>query len=111
MSRFKQYIPFGLRMLAFPSQEFGGQEYKTAEEVVSFANAKGFPPSPGGEVMSIGEIKGANARESWRFFYHETGATEPTWNFKGKFLVSKTGKVVVPGNDLEGDIRKLLEEQ
>jgi glutathione peroxidase-family protein len=105
MADFAKYKP-GLEMLAYPSQQFGAQEYKTDEEVLSFATAKGFE----GTVMSTGDVKGDSARESWRFFYQETDAQEPTWNFKGKFLVSKDGKVSVPGSDLEGDIQKLLNE-
>jgi glutathione peroxidase len=106
MKDFKKYIPEGLEMLAYPSQQFGGQEYKSDAEVQSFAANKGFE----GTVMAIGDVKGPNASEAWKFFYQETGASEPTWNFKGKFLVSRKGVVSAPSNDLEGDIQRLLNE-
>jgi glutathione peroxidase-family protein len=39
----------------------------------------------------------------------ESGASDPTWNFNGKFLVSKTGVVSVPKN-VEKDIEALMHE-
>ncbi len=60
--------------------------------------------------MKLGNIKGKTAPEVWKFFKDETGASDPIWNFKGKFLVSKTGEVSVPTN-LEADIAKLVGEE
>jgi glutathione peroxidase-family protein len=40
----------------------------------------------------------------------ETGASDPTWNFNGKFLVSKSGKVSVPRN-VEAEIDALMLEE
>jgi len=60
--------------------------------------------------MSIGDVKGSTARPSWKFFYEQTKVAEPTWNFKGKFLVSKTGAVTaVDSGNLESEINKLTE--
>ena len=39
----------------------------------------------------------------------QTGASDPTWNFRGKFLVSKTGQVSVP-KDVEAEIEALMKE-
>ena len=91
----------------FPCQQFGGQELSTGEEVLQFAEKKQFE----GTVMSIDDVVGENARPSWKHFYSSTNAPEPTWNFKGQFLVSRSGNVIVPSADLEGDIKKLLEEE
>ncbi len=60
--------------------------------------------------MALGNIKGPDAPEVWRFFKEQTGAADPTWNFKGKFLVSKSGVVSVP-TDLEADIEALMKEE
>lgn len=59
--------------------------------------------------MKLGKIKGDEAPEVWKFFKDETGASDPMWNFRGKFLVSKNGEVSVP-TDLEADIERLMEE-
>ena len=96
----KQLVIFG-----FPSREFGWQEFDNDEEIQEFAKSKNFP----GVLMKLGKIKGDTAPEVWRFFKDETGASDPMWNFKGKFLVSKNGEVSVP-TDLEADIERLMNE-
>jgi len=95
-----------LVILGFPSREFGWQEFKNNDEIADFAKSKNFP----GIMMQLGKIKGKNAPELWKFFKDETGAPNPNWNFKGKFLVSKSGSVFVP-TDLEADIEGLVEEE
>jgi glutathione peroxidase-family protein len=90
-------------ILGFPSREFGLQEYKTDEEIRAFADSQEFP----GTLMKLGKIKGETAPDVWKFFKDRTGASDPTWNFRGKFLVSKDGNVSVPDN-LEDDIAALM---
>lgn len=94
-----------LSILGFPSREFGWQEFEKDEEIQEFAKSKNFP----GILMKLGKIKGDEAPEVWKFFKDETGASDPMWNFRGKFLVSKNGEVSVP-TDLEADIERLMEE-
>ena len=106
MAEFNKYKDLGLEQIVFPCSQFGGQELKSNSDVLAFTEKKEF----GGTVMEIGDIVGEYARPSWKFFYDQTGAKEPTWNFKGKFLVSRDGKVEVP-NDLESDIQRLLGEK
>ena len=91
--------------MAFPTREFGSQEYKTDEEIAAFAASKNFP----GVLMKLGKILGNDAPDVWKFFKEQTGAKDPNWNFRGKFLVSKSGVVSVPTN-LEADIAALMEE-
>jgi len=95
-----------LEILAFPTQEFGSQEYKSDEEVQKFAKGKNFP----GTLMKLGKILGDKAPDVWKFFKSETGAADPSWNFQGKFLVSKTGVVSVPKGDVETEIEALMKE-
>jgi len=95
-----------LVILGFPSREFGWQEFDNDAAIAEFAAKKNFP----GILMKLGKIKGNTAPEVWKFFKDETGAGDPSWNFKGKFLVGKTGEVSVP-TDLEADIEKLINEQ
>lgn len=59
--------------------------------------------------MGLGSVTGSGASEIWKYFYDSTGAPEPTWNFKSKFLVSKTGVVSV-AKDVEADIEALMKE-
>ena len=90
-----------MEILAFPSQEFGKQEYSSNADIQAFANAKNFP----GTVLQLGKVTGTEAPALWKFMQEQTGAKDPTWNFKGKFLVSKTGQVSVPTN-VEADIEQ-----
>lgn len=93
--------------MGFPTLEFGAQEYKTDAEVAEFAKKKNFP----GILMKVGKIKGDTAPEVWKFFKQETGAKDPTWNFKGKFIVSKSGEVsTTTPESVEDDIAALMEE-
>eukprot|EP00977_Amphora_coffeiformis_P024022 scaffold14974_cov195-Amphora_coffeaeformis.AAC.29 len=71
----------------------------------TFANKKNFP----GTVLALGKVTGDDASELWKYMKEQTGAADPTWNFNGKFLISKTGKVSVPKN-LEADIEALMNE-
>mmetsp|Transcript_175 Transcript_175/g.230 ORF Transcript_175/g.230 Transcript_175/m.230 type:complete len:92 (-) Transcript_175:238-513(-) len=91
--------------MAFPSKEFGAQEYDTDEQIRAFADSKGFP----GILMKLGKVKGEQAPEVWRYMKDQAGASDPTWNFNGKFLVSKTGQVCVPRN-VDRDIETLMNE-
>ena len=91
--------------MAFPSREFGQQEFADDEKIREFAAAKKFP----GILMRLGSVIGSNAPDVWRYMKEESGATDPTWNFNGKFLVSKSGVVSVPKN-VEKDIEALMAE-
>jgi glutathione peroxidase-family protein len=95
-----------LEILAFPSREWMYQEYKTDEEIQAFASSKNFP----GRLLKLGNVKGDAAPPVWKYLRDITGSSDPSWNFKGKYLVSKTGEVSVP-TDLEEDIAKLMEEE
>ena len=94
-----------LVILGFPTREFGAQEYDDDAKIAQFAASQNFP----GILMKLGKIKGKDAPEVWKFFKEQTGAKDPTWNFRGKFLVSKTGEVSVPKN-VEADIEALMSE-
>ncbi|KAL3926815.1 MAG: hypothetical protein SGBAC_013327, partial [Bacillariaceae sp.] len=90
-------------ILAFPSREFGAQEFPDNEGVQNFAAEQKFP----GILMQLGKVNGPDASDIWKLMKSETGAPDPTWNFNGKFLISKDGKVSVP-SDLENDIASLM---
>ena len=94
-----------LVIMAFPSREFGSQEFDSDEKIREFAEGKGFP----GLLMKLGKVRGDDAPEVWKHMKEASGASDPTWNFNGKFLVSKDGKVSVP-DSVEEDIEALMKE-
>ena len=95
-----------LVILAFPSLEFGGQEFTTNEDVAKFAATQEFT----GTLMALGKVKdGPECQEIWRYLRLKTGAPEPKWNFSSKFLVSKTGEVSVSEGNLTMEIAALVE--
>ncbi len=95
-----------MAILAFPSREFGEQEFSDDEKIREFAAKKNFP----GILMKLGCVLGDSAPDVWKYMKEETGAADPTWNFKAKFLVSKSGVVSVPKN-VEKEIEALMAEQ
>jgi len=95
-----------LAILAFPSREFGAQEFKTDEEIQAFAASKNFP----GVLMKLGKVTGDDVPEVWNFMRDQTGAPDPSWNFSSKFLVSKSGVVTVP-KKIEEEIEALMAEE
>ena len=96
-----------MQILAFPSQEFGGQEFGSDEEIASFAAGKNFPSN--GTILRLGSVVGESASEVWKHMREATDGSDPGWNFDVKYLVSKTGEVSIP-SDVAGDIEKLLSE-
>lgn len=101
-----------MAILAFPSDQFGGQELATDAAVADFAAQAAFPPPPLGYLLSKGDVNGPGARPAWVLLKAlangGAGAPDPTWNFNGKFLVAGDGAVSVPGDDLAASIRALL---
>jgi len=93
--------------LAFPSQEFGGQEFGTDAEIAAFAASKNFPSN--GYLMKLGSVKGDPAPEIWKHMRDATASSDPGWNFDSAYVVSKFGKVSVPKN-VEEDIEALMAE-
>ena len=84
----KQYKEKGLVVLGFPSNDFGGQEPGTDEEVKSFCQVRYGVSFP---LFSKSVVKGSDASPIFRFLAAAHG--EPKWNFH-KYLVDKKGTVV-----------------
>jgi len=110
----KKYAASDLTILAFPSQEFGGQEFGTDTEISSFAASRNFPfaPTGVGVLMKLGSVKGDTASEIWKYLREHNSANnskDPRWNFSSQYLVSKSGKVSIPKN-FEQDIAALMAE-
>ena len=96
--------------MLFPSREFGKQEYEDNAEILAFATKSGFKDGEYGHLFALGNIKGKNARPLWRYLYASTNTGPPIWNFKGKYLVDRSG-VPHKVKDLEAQIQAMLEEE
>ena len=84
----KDYAGKGFTLLAFPSNDFGGQEPGTPQEIATFCSTKYNVTFPLFEKV---DVKGPNKVPVYQFL--TTGFPEPTWNFC-KYLVGKDGQVI-----------------
>jgi len=79
----------GLRILAFPSMDFGGQEYKDPKETRGFLNGKGVRF----DVFRLTRVSGPNMSDIYRYLMKCTAAEDITWNFSTVFIVGRDGSV------------------
>jgi len=107
----EKLAPRGFEVLAFPSNQFGGQEPGSPSEIREFVSGYGvkFP------MFAKIDVNGPNTHPLYGFLKSGTGLLpDIKWNF-GKFLVDKEGRVVeryaptTPPSAIEGDIVKLLD--
>ncbi|XP_026333125.1 probable phospholipid hydroperoxide glutathione peroxidase [Hyposmocoma kahamanoa] len=79
----------GLRILAFPCNQFAGEEPGDSEEICSFAAKKNVKF----DLFEKIDVNGDNAAPLWRFLKHKQGGTLGNfikWNFT-KFIIDKNG--------------------
>ena len=110
----KDFAERGFSVLAFPCNQFGGQEPGTSDEIASFCDLSWQVSFP---VFEKVDVKGANAHPLFRDLTRAKpglfGSRSIKWNFT-KFLVGRDGRPVarfapqVKPEDLEAPIRKLL---
>jgi glutathione peroxidase len=105
----EKFAARGFAVLGFPSNDFGGQEPGSADEIATFcSNTYGvtFP------MFEKVQVKGAEAAPLYALLTEALGA--PKWNFH-KYLVDKTGKPVqaFPSNvePLSQDIESAIERE
>lgn len=82
----------GLKILAFPCNQFAGQEPGDANAICSYINAKKVKF----DVFEKINVNGNDSHPLWKYLKHEKGGTIGDfikWNFT-KFIVDKNGKVV-----------------
>jgi glutathione peroxidase len=109
----QEYASRGLTILAFPSNEFGGQEPGSDQEIQKFCKTNygvGFP------VMAKVKVNGADALPLYAWLKANAPGKEKgaiSWNFN-KFLIDKEGRVVarypskVTPEQIENEIKGLL---
>ncbi|CAM0901653.1 unnamed protein product [Alopecurus aequalis] len=111
---YEKYRENGLEILAFPCNQFAGQEPDSDEKIVEFACTRFKAEYP---IFRKVDVNGNNAAPLYKFLKSERGGLfgeRIKWNFT-KFLVDKEGHVMnryaptcSPSN-IENDIKKLLE--
>jgi glutathione peroxidase len=84
------YADRGLVVMGFPSGDFGGQEFDSAQEIREFCDSRFGVTFP---MFAKGGVKeGESQSDIYAFLGGATGQL-PGWNF-GKYLVDKDGKVL-----------------
>jgi glutathione peroxidase len=114
-SLWQAYRDRGLVIVGFPSNEFGGQDPGSNDEIASFCQVNYGVSFP---MMSKVKVNGAEAHPLWRWLKAQApgllGTEAIKWNFT-KFLVGKDGRVIrrYAPNDtpasIAQDIEKALE--
>jgi glutathione peroxidase len=85
----KELQPKGVNVLGFPSNDFGGQEPGTAEEIITFCKATYGVTFPMFEKV----VTKAGAAQSPIYGFLGTSGNLPAWNFS-KYVIGKDGKIV-----------------
>lgn len=110
---YQKYKDKGLRIAAFPANEFGAQEPGSDADIKSFCLTK-FALSF--DLYSKIAVKGPSIHPLYKFLTTEAGFDgDIPWNFS-KFLVNKEGLVVArfgpdanpSGKEIEGKVEALL---
>lgn len=87
----EEYRDRGLVVLGVPSNDFGGQEPGSAEEIKAFCTVNYAIDFPMTEKVTV---KGADAHPFYRWAAGQLGAmSKPRWNFY-KILISPDGRAV-----------------
>jgi len=84
----EQYGKKGLLVLGFPSNEFGGQEPGSSEEIAQFCSSRFHVTFPMFE-----KVKTKGPEQSPVYAFLTAREAPPKWNFH-KYLVGKDGQVV-----------------
>ncbi|XP_038981977.1 phospholipid hydroperoxide glutathione peroxidase 1, chloroplastic-like [Phoenix dactylifera] len=110
---YEKYKTQGFDILAFPCNQFGGQEPGSNSEIKQFACTRYKAEFP---IFDKVDVNGPNTAPVYQFLKSSAGGflgDLVKWNFE-KFLVDKNGKVVerypptTSPFQIERDIRKLL---
>ncbi|XP_019867307.1 phospholipid hydroperoxide glutathione peroxidase-like [Aethina tumida] len=82
----------GLRILAFPCNQFGGQEPGDSEKICNFAKSRNVEF----DMFEKVAVNGKNAHPLWKYMKEQIAGPngkDIKWNFT-KFIIDKEGKVV-----------------
>ena len=112
---YRDYRDQGFEVLAFPCNQFAGQEPGDAEEIATFCSTTYDVDFP---IFAKIDVNGDNADPLWKWLRKEQpgllGSTSIKWNFT-KFIVGRFGRVCsrhapnVSPSALRGEIEALLD--
>jgi glutathione peroxidase len=106
------YRDKGLVIVGFPSNEFGGQDPGSNEQIASFCQLNYGVSFP---MMAKVKVNGADAHPLWQWLKHQApgllGTELVKWNFT-KFLVGRDGAVLkrYAPNDTPESLRQDIEK-
>lgn len=116
---YDEYNARGLKILAFPCNQFGGQEPGTNAEILEFVESK-FGAKDKFTWFEKGHVNGKDTREVYSFLKQKLPAEDETtdirWNF-AKFLVDADGTAFkrfgpkTNPEDMVADIEELLKKK
>lgn len=89
-SLYEKYKGEGFVVLGFPSNDFGGQEPASNEEIKAFCSSKYGVSFP---MFAKVKVVGPSKDPVYSYLVGATGGAEVGWNFE-KFLVDREGHVV-----------------
>ncbi|MEO1044957.1 MAG: glutathione peroxidase [Pseudomonadota bacterium] len=114
---YRDYHDRGFEVLAFPCNQFGGQEPGSNEEIAQFCAVNFQTSFP---LFAKVDVNGDDADPLWRYLKQQQsglmGSRGIKWNFT-KFLIDRAGRVVarhgsmVKPEQLRRDIETLLDEK
>lgn len=87
---YKKYRERGFTVLAFPCNQFGGQEPGTMEEILTFCSTRYNVSFP---VFNKIEVNGPNRAPLYEKLTQAIPPENIAWNFE-KFLVGRDGRVI-----------------
>mmetsp|Transcript_67329 Transcript_67329/g.140273 ORF Transcript_67329/g.140273 Transcript_67329/m.140273 type:complete len:113 (+) Transcript_67329:227-565(+) len=103
----QKYSERGFDILAFPCNQFGGQEPAKEPEIKEFVKKYNVLFT----MMSKIHVNGDNTHPVYTFLKAQPGCEgNCMWNFRSKFLVSKDGKTVKRYQKSAADLGPEIEE-
>ena len=80
-----------VEIIAFPSLQFGAQEFDNHAEIKKFAETNFAFHKDGFNMMSLSDVNGDNTNEVYQWLKSKTNDKPIQWNFSTVFLVDPNG--------------------
>ena len=80
-----------VEIIAFPSLQFGAQEFDNHAEIKNFAETNFAFHKDGFNMMSLSDVNGDNTNEVYQWLKSKTNDKPIQWNFSTVFLVDPNG--------------------
>ncbi|WP_432695782.1 glutathione peroxidase [Marinobacterium sp. YM272] len=103
---YSRYREQGFAVLGFPSNEFGGQEPGSEEQIQNFCRTTYGVQFP---MFAKSRVRGADADPFWKSLVAASGTT-PKWNFY-KYLIGRDGQVIDTYSSMTSPESRTLTQQ